>query len=299
MMRLMRVVMFFALLVTTAAAHAQKTLTDGVAALAEQVIGGLSSGKQRVAVIPLKTLKGETSMLGAYIAEELGTILATQKVQVIERALLESVMAELKLQESGAVDPATAKRVGKLIGADAIVTGTIAQLPTTLRINCKVITTETGAVLTGARTVITIDVDVQALIDDRTGRAPGSAPETAEDEEPEYSWKRGDIRYVIDRTERNHNGIYLYLALEHQKSTAQKVKVGLYYLIDDQGDRYNYDNDSEGFVEHGVTIPAGTRARSSFFFFPRGGGGRGGTTFSVVGADGTVVLRNLVIPHLR
>src|SRR5262249_7790431 len=42
---------------------------------------------------------------------------AVDAVQLVERDRLEAVLAELKLGRSGAIDPATAAKVGKLLGA--------------------------------------------------------------------------------------------------------------------------------------------------------------------------------------
>ncbi len=72
----------------------------------------------------------------------------TPSVSVVERDALQAVMTELKLSNSGMVDPASAVRTGKLTGARYLVTGEIfsIKLPT-LSINLRVIDTESGEVV--------------------------------------------------------------------------------------------------------------------------------------------------------
>lgn len=66
--------------------------------------------------------------LGAAAADELVTQLLKQgKFTVIERAQLDAVLAEQRLGQTGAVTAATAARVGKILGVQFILTGSITQ----------------------------------------------------------------------------------------------------------------------------------------------------------------------------
>lgn len=66
--------------------------------------------------------------LGAAAADELVTqLVKTGKFTVIERAQLNSILAEQNLGASGAVTQATAAKIGKLLGVQLIMTGSITQ----------------------------------------------------------------------------------------------------------------------------------------------------------------------------
>ena len=66
--------------------------------------------------------------LGEAAADELVTqLFRTGAFSVIERSQLAAVLAEQDLGASGAVDPATAARIGQLLGAQLILTGSITQ----------------------------------------------------------------------------------------------------------------------------------------------------------------------------
>lgn len=86
------------------------------------------------------------------VQERLTTLLAGEKkVTLIERGMLKKVMEELKLQASGAMDEATVKKLGSLLGADAVVTGTLNDLADGLaEVNARVVQTESGKILAAA-----------------------------------------------------------------------------------------------------------------------------------------------------
>ncbi len=72
-------------------------------------------------------------------------------VQLVERERLEEVLAELKLQRGRAVDPSTAAKVGKLLGAQYLVLGRINDFMGKLRIDARVVHVETAALVKAAR----------------------------------------------------------------------------------------------------------------------------------------------------
>jgi hypothetical protein len=74
------------------------------------------------------------------------------------------VIAEQKLTLSHLIDPSSAKKLGKLLGVDAIVSGTITDLGISLRVNARLIGTETGEVFAVAACRLTKDEDVRRLM---------------------------------------------------------------------------------------------------------------------------------------
>ncbi len=68
-------------------------------------------------------------------------------VRIVERDRLEAVLTELALQKSGKIDPATAAKVGKLLGARYMVLGGYFDLMKTLRADARVVEVETGKVI--------------------------------------------------------------------------------------------------------------------------------------------------------
>ena len=126
---------------------------DPYSSIAERISDGhkyLSNNK--VAVLPFSYTDKHASDDGTVISERLLTrIINRRDLQVIERNLLEKVLAELKLQRSGAIDESSIKGIGKILGVEAIVTGTLTRRKDgRIEINARLIKTETAAVIAAA-----------------------------------------------------------------------------------------------------------------------------------------------------
>jgi TolB-like protein len=72
---------------------------------------------------------------------------AAPQVRVVERTRLKALLEEQKLGQSGKIDPASAARVGKLLGARFLVLGSYFDLKSVLRIDARVVEVETGRIL--------------------------------------------------------------------------------------------------------------------------------------------------------
>jgi TolB-like protein len=67
--------------------------------------------------------------------------------QIVERGRLEALLAEQELGKKGKLDPATAARMGRLLGARYMVMGGYFELGDVLRIDARVVEVETGRIL--------------------------------------------------------------------------------------------------------------------------------------------------------
>lgn len=72
---------------------------------------------------------------------------AAEGIRVLERERLEELLGELKLQQSDAIDKATAVKVGKLAGAKYLVTGSVIEAGKDLLFEARAIRLETSDVL--------------------------------------------------------------------------------------------------------------------------------------------------------
>lgn len=111
--------------------------------------------KPKIAVLEFSDLNGRVTDFGRLLSEELITrLFLTRKFDVVERLMLNKVIQEHKLQMEGLVDPNSAKQLGMILGVDAIVSGTCAETGTGIRINARVVSTETGSVFAVASTTV-------------------------------------------------------------------------------------------------------------------------------------------------
>ena len=74
---------------------------------------------------------------------------ASARLRLVERLQLESVLAELELGGSRAIDAKTAAKVGRLLGAQYLVMGGYFELAGSLRVDARVVHVETGRLVKG------------------------------------------------------------------------------------------------------------------------------------------------------
>jgi len=153
---------------------AQSGLAQQIDELGHQIATKVTAkNKTTVAVVEFADLEGNVTNFGRFMAEELITRLhETEKFKVIERQLLNQVIKEQKLTLSGIVDPKSAKQLGQVLGVDAIVSGSITDLGKTVRVNARLISTETGEIFAVAAKEFVKD---QTLIDLMSSREANSS----------------------------------------------------------------------------------------------------------------------------
>jgi len=100
-----------------------------------------------IAVARFRTIGVSDPGLVEDVLEDLSTALVkTGVIELVERSQLDKVLRELRIQHSGLIDSATAKKLGKLVGARAVLVGSISDRNDCLVINARLINTESGRV---------------------------------------------------------------------------------------------------------------------------------------------------------
>ncbi len=103
-----------------------------------------------IAVVRFKTLntKAQDIALGDLISETFTTALVNSKAyKIIERAQLDKVIKELEMSQTGFIDTTDAVAIGKMVNADAIITGSVALLAGQLQLNARIIEIESAYVI--------------------------------------------------------------------------------------------------------------------------------------------------------
>ena len=132
-----------------------KQIVRATALLALVTVPAMSQADTRptVAVLPfvnsaIGTANAELAPLSKGIADLLITDLAQNPaIRVVERENIAAILAEQNLARDGRVDDATAARIGKLLGARHIVTGSfVTDRSGTMVITIKSVDTESGRI---------------------------------------------------------------------------------------------------------------------------------------------------------
>ena len=137
---------------------------------------GYAAEKKTVAILDFESI-GSEEYLGKAVAEIIRTeLVETKKFRVVERAQIKKALSEQELQMSGAIDDESAVQIGKLLGADLIIVGSVVKIGTSYTINSRLIDVQTGEVELG-RNVTGNDLNLltgmsQNLIEDLFGTKP-------------------------------------------------------------------------------------------------------------------------------
>lgn len=126
--------------------------------------------KIKVAVIEFQSLNEEARKdnLGKIVSEILTTsFVNSESFKIIEREQLQKVTKEFELSQTGIIDTSSAKQIGKLLGADAIVTGSVIKMGKTLRLDARIIDVASGIILTAEKSEGEGDLKSIGLMADR------------------------------------------------------------------------------------------------------------------------------------
>ncbi len=169
--------------------------------------------------------------LGRGLAAMLITDLSNvQGLKLVERTRINEVMSEIELQKSPWIDPATAAEMGRGLGAQYVLTGVFVAVKRTMRIDARVVSVQSGAVLHSTEVTGPVDeffllekelagsiveglkVDVSARENARMGRV------ATESFDAFLTWSRG--LDALDRGRIEEARASLQASLEHDERFA-------------------------------------------------------------------------------
>lgn len=142
-------------------------LDKGLDELAKQLTAHISTRERlTIGVADFWDLRQRTTGLGRHVGEEMATRLykSRKKVRVIESRMLNEIVMELCINQTDMFDRRSARQFGRFYGADALLVGTITNLDTTVRINARLISTETRDSIAAAGVSIIRDDRVERLL---------------------------------------------------------------------------------------------------------------------------------------
>lgn len=108
-------------------------------------------GVKKIAVLNFRSIDNEKS--GELVRERFTTYLVNNgKVNVIERSQLREILKEFNLAESGLLQAKGARKVGKILGVDAVLTGSVSRTTgQSLEVNARVVLTQTARIIAADR----------------------------------------------------------------------------------------------------------------------------------------------------
>lgn len=168
MKRLISLVAAIALAAAPLAAEKTWRLNDGIAGIAKGIAAKVPADTKVIVV----DIKSDTPDAGAYVAEELTyQLLQTERLVVVDRDSLDQIRREQAFQNSGDVSDDSAQRLGAMLGAETIITGSFDLVADRYRLSVKAVKVETAQIQYLATRSITADAETAGLFGQKTGAA--------------------------------------------------------------------------------------------------------------------------------
>jgi len=98
------------------------------------------------------------------VQDMLYTNLIQRGMTVVEREKMEQVLNELGESFSGIIDSSTAAEIGKMLGVEAIVVGTVADMGNSVDLRTRLVDVEKGAAITAAQIDVVKDPTMSGLL---------------------------------------------------------------------------------------------------------------------------------------
>lgn len=137
--------------------EAEKAALDRERSSSKLPIGALTYDEARVtrvgqrmsiAVLPFENKGGDPALSGMVQDKMITSLYSLKRFKILERTQIDKVLGEQKLGMTGAIDQAKAVKVGKLIGVDAILIGSITTGSMGTGMDARLIDTENGTIIT-------------------------------------------------------------------------------------------------------------------------------------------------------
>lgn len=168
MKRFFTVLAVLALVALPAAAEKIYKLDAGVKLVAKELSAKLPEGT-KVCIVEIKAEKAEASN---YIVEQLTyELLQVDRLVVVDRQNLDAIRQELSLQTSGEVSDESAQRLGAMLGAEVLITGSFDLLTDKYRMALKAVKVETAEIRYLSTHSIESSDETEALFGRKTGAA--------------------------------------------------------------------------------------------------------------------------------
>ena len=204
---------------------------------------------KRVVVAPL-SYKDEVTELSREVQDGLINALLLKGIGVVERGQLEQVLREQKMSYSGLVDLGSAKKVGKLLGADSIVLGSLRADSNSVSLTARLVDLETGMALVGSSVKVAKTPDIGSKL--RQGADLPVVSEVVEEEKLPV----GENKYLkVTALSLVRQGDVLVLKVKYFNKGKEFIRFNVKnqkddtYLIDDRGNLFtlkeaNYKKDN-------------------------------------------------------
>ena len=136
-------------------------LDDAIELASSDINDTLSAGTK----VALLNFSSSSDVFSDYVLEEISIHLVRgKKLVVVDRREMELIRGEMDFQMSGDVSDESAQQIGKMLGAQSIVSGSLVFMGEDYRFRTKVINVNTAAIETSLSVIVWDDRQIQHLL---------------------------------------------------------------------------------------------------------------------------------------
>lgn len=129
----------------------------------------MQNDKKNVAVSEFTDLVGNITDIGKFLTDEvIHHLIISGKIKVIDRKYFNKILKDNRLPLSNALDPVHVKTLHNLLDIDAIITGTIVDMGTRIKINAHLYNSVSGNIFGAANMESQIDDTIRNLLEQQT-----------------------------------------------------------------------------------------------------------------------------------
>jgi TolB-like protein len=178
------------------------------------------------------------------VQDILYTNLIQRGMTVVEREKMEQVMEELSQSFSGMIDTSTAAQIGKMLGVEAVIVGTVADMGNSVDLRARLVDVEQGAAITAAQVDVTKDPTIGGLLgggirSTAYGVSDSAAPK---DSKTTLEANAGVLNFKLIDWQRKGDGIVFEFLITSEENTNLRLYASHYSnitrIFDDFGNEY-------------------------------------------------------------
>ncbi|MBC8395032.1 MAG: hypothetical protein H8E17_20985 [Deltaproteobacteria bacterium] len=227
------------------------SLAEALQEVKSDLVRNLGNGDKIItlAILCIHTLEDENNGLTDFISLRLTTLMGgayvrKNMIQAVERKKIDEVEEELKLQENVLFDRENRAKLGMLLGANALLMGTVTRSDRHFSLDITVVEVATGKILHGCVTQFVASPDVLMLWDDKAKTFIDVVKDVSDNRTVKVSLAKfgaGDQTIRLS-TKREIHGVFYMV----RKISCSDDMYSLLYLFS-----YDLDEDSKSVVFHG------------------------------------------------
>ena len=227
------------LLGTVSCFAADTEFTDKIRSITTNIIESVSDiQKKVVAITDFTDLEGNVTTLGRFFAEEITITLvqSTKQINVIDRLQLSKLLIDRHISNQGIIDPAFAKQIAQVSGAEVIITGTVYPVANSVYLSVKIIDVSSAKIYAAGSEIIARDRILDDLIKS-TGTSITQQKEVAADEKPfSPQVRQADVFvFVLKEVLYENNVLTLNMTIRNSTSELRYLTIDTVRAVDNNG----------------------------------------------------------------